>query len=976
MPRIKDETLRRVKTEIDLVGLIKAEGVELTKKGKDLVGLCPFHDDIEPSLVVTPKKNLWHCLGACGIGGGVIDWTMKTRGVTFTEAVTILAEKLTNKSPSAVVANLTSQSDSHPNPSPQLEIPAIPKDQKLLKRVISYYQDRLKETPEALSYLEKRGLVHPELIETFQVGYCDRSLASILPKAGSEEGKKIRQRLKESGLYKPAGGHELFNGCLTFPITDPEGTITEIYGRRIKEDRRLTSHLYLPGPHKGVLNPEAFRGRELILCESVIDALSFWVHGFENVTALYGTEGFSTDHKELIRSQGIKRIILALDNDEAGNRAALRIGKELFEIGPEPFKIHLPQGLDINEVLLLQKDPEKRRQALKKLLGNAERMPFKSPASQQKAAKKESERLASDLPSLAAETPECNPTPVESDRNVNSVKFSADPGATFDTGKEATDRKPEKPLDSEPEVKGEEIFTRFGPRQYRIRGLFKNLSFEVLRVNIRVSLGDPYHLDTLDLYQAKARNHYIKEAAEELGIKETVIKTDLGKMLLKLEELQVEAIEKKLKPEEKEIVLSPAQETEALDFLRSKDLVKRIGEDFKTCGMVGEEANCLAGYLAATSRKLDKPLAVMIQSSSAAGKSTLMDAVLQFMPEEEQLRFTAMTGQSLFYMGEEELVHKILAISEGEGAERATYALKTLQSEGKLKIASTSKDPKTGRLETQSYDVKGPTQMFATTTLEIDEELQNRNLILTVDESEKQTQAIQQAQRLEETFLGLQADKRKERLIVLHQNAQRLLKAVPVINPYAHHLTFPSHLLRLRRDNKKYLTLIRTITLLYQYQRETKESFLGIKTGGHIESTIDDILLANALCEEIFKRSLDELTPQTRRCLTVISELVESTSEKEAITPLEVRFTRKALREFSGFSDFQVRTHLRRLVDLEYLFIEQGAFGQRFVYGQLYSAKDEKDKPSFMGLIDRKTLEKKIVAEKKKDPSGKHLSKP
>lgn len=962
MPKIKDEILRRVKTEIDLVGLIQAEGIELTKKGKDLVGLCPFHDDKDPSLVVTPKKNLWHCLGACGIGGGVIDWTMKTQGVDFKEAVSILAGKLNGKPSPAIVANLTSLPDKNATHPAQPETPAIPKDQKLLKRVMDYYHERLKETPEALDYLKTRGLIHLDLVETFQIGYCDRSLASILPRTGSEEGKKIRNRLKETGLYKPKGGHELFNGCLTVPIMDSENNITEIYGRRIKDDRRLASHLYLPGAHKGVFNLKAFQGRELILCESIIDALSFWVHGFENVTALYGTEGFTNDHKILLTTQGINRVILALDNDKAGNRSSVRIGRELFEIGLEPFKVHLPQGLDINEVMLLQEGADKRRQALKKLLDHAERMLFKERVPQKEAAKEGKDSLATDLPSLAADMTESDPTPKASDSSTDSVKTQEEPA----TSKEMPVQKPEKPVDGALEVKGEEIFTNFGPRQYRIRGLFKNLSFEVLRVNMRVGVGDPYHLDTLDLYQSKARDHYIKKAAEELGIKETVIKADLGKILLKLEELQVEAIEKKLKPEEKEIVLSPAQETEALDFLKSKDLVKRIAEDFKTCGMVGEEANCLAGYLAATSRKLDKPLAVMIQSSSAAGKSTLMDAVLQFMPEEEQLRFTAMTGQSLFYMGEEDLVHKILAISEGEGADKATYALKTLQSEGKLKIASTSKDPKTGRLETQSYDVKGPTQMFATTTMEIDEELQNRYLIITVDESEQQTKAIQQAQRLEETFLGLQADKRKERLVALHQNAQRLLKPVPVINPYAHHLTFPSHRLRLRRDNKKYLTLVRTVTLLYQYQRETKESFFGIKTGGHIESTIDDILLANALCEEIFKRSLDELTPQTRRLLTIVTELVESISEKEAIPPLEVRFTRKALRDFSGFSDNQIRVHLRRLVDLEYLFCEQGSQGRLFVYGQLYSAKDEKDNPIFMGLIDRKALEKKIAAEKKR----------
>ena len=85
-----------------------------------------------------------------------------------------------------------------------------------------------------------------------------------------------------------------------------------------------------------------------------------------------------------------------------------------------------------------------------------------------------------------------------------------------------------------------------------------------------------------------------------------------------------------------------------------------------------------------------------------------MDAVLGFVPGEDRVRFSAMTGQSLFYMGETDLAHKVLAVAEEEGAERASYALKLLQSEGELSIASTGKDTATGRLVTHTYTVTGP----------------------------------------------------------------------------------------------------------------------------------------------------------------------------------------------------------------------------------------------------------------------------
>ena len=125
-----------------------------------------------------------------------------------------------------------------------------------------------------------------------------------------------------------------------------------------------------------------------------------------------------------------------------------------------------------------------------------------------------------------------------------------------------------------------------------------------------------------------------------------------------------------------------------------------------------------------------------------------MEAVLELFPEEECIKYSAMTGQSLYYLGETDLKHKILAIVEEEGAEKASYALKLLQSEGELTIASTGKDPHTGRMETQEYHVEGPVMIFLTTTaIDIDEELQNRCLTLSVDESQSQTQRIHARQR-------------------------------------------------------------------------------------------------------------------------------------------------------------------------------------------------------------------------------------
>ena len=130
----------------------------------------------------------------------------------------------------------------------------------------------------------------------------------------------------------------------------------------------------------------------------------------------------------------------------------------------------------------------------------------------------------------------------------------------------------------------------------------------------------------------------------------------------------------------KPIEISEEERSAALELLRDPHLLERIVADFERCGVVGEETNKLVGYVAAVSRHLEAPLAVIVQSSSAAGKSSLMEAVLAFLPEEQRVQYSAMTGQSLFYMGETDLKNKVLAIVEEEGAQRAAYALKLLQS--------------------------------------------------------------------------------------------------------------------------------------------------------------------------------------------------------------------------------------------------------------------------------------------------------
>ena len=456
---------------------------------------------------------------------------------------------------------------------------------------------------------------------------------------------------------------------------------------------------------------------------------------------------------------------------------------------------------------------------------------------------------------------------------------------------------PELPTDSiDADVTDHEIKITLEKRLYRIRGLQNNMSYEQLKINLLVSMNDVVHVDQLELYNAKARQHFIKQASIELGVQEETIKKDIGKVLLKLESLQDEQIKNTLeKKTETVIKLTDGEQLAALDLLKDPQLMQRILNDFEHCGVVGEAVNKQVGYLAAVSRKLENPLAIMVQSSSAAGKSSLMESVLAFMPEEERIQYSAMTGQSLFYMGEKDLKHKILAIAEEEGASNASYALKLLQSEGHVSIASTGKNATTGNLETQEYKVEGPVMLFSTTTaIDLDEELLNRCITLSVDESREQTQAIHTIQRQRRTLEGQRARKDKKKLISLHQNAQRLLRTLGVINPYADDLTFLNDKTRMRRDHEKYLGLIDAIALLHQYQREIVTDEYDGELTDYVVVTLEDIALANQLAHEVLGRSLDELPPQTRKLLNHIHDMVVKTCQQEKLEKSGYRFTRKA----------------------------------------------------------------------------------
>ena len=512
--------------------------------------------------------------------------------------------------------------------------------------------------------------------------------------------------------------------------------------------------------------------------------LTFWSAGLRNVTASLGLDGFTDEHLEALKAFTIRRVLVAYRHTEAGDRAAEKVSERLVAAGHEVFRLRFPLGLDANDYAL-REGPER----LAELVRRAEWQDAGGAPSAE-----EPPTAAAPVAPVASPMPAAGPAPIDA------------------------------------EVTDTDVVMTFDDRRYRARGLEKNHSLERMKVNLLVSRDGLMHVDTLDLYASRARSYFIKQAATELYTEEETVKRDLARVLLKLEALQEEQIRRRLTvTEPKPVELTDQERHEALQLLKAPNLLERILEDYDRCGLVGEETNKEALYLACVSRRLENPLAVMIQSSSGTGKTSLLSATLALMPTEDQIQYSALTGQALYYMGRTALKHKILAVAEEAGVAEASYALKLLQSDGVLRIASAGKDTETGRNQTQEYEVEGPVvALLATTAESPDPELQNRCLTLRVNED----------------------------------------------------------------------------------------------------------------------------LAQTRQLLVLVDDYVGQRSQREDKSRLELRFTQRELREALGWGDFQLRRHLVRLIELEYVLVHRTKRGNQREYELLYDGQGRDGEPFVLGLID------------------------
>jgi len=321
---------------------------------------------------------------------------------------------------------------------------------------------------------------------------------------------------------------------------------------------------------------------------------------------------------------------------------------------------------------------------------------------------------------------------------------------------------------------------------------------------------------------------------------------------------------------------------------------------------------------------LINPLAGSIRSSSSSGKSLVIEISKKLMVKDAVIDLSRMTPNTLFYQGLRDpncIQYRFLIIAENVGAKEANYPIRLLLSEKKLSLWTTiDKEPVEIRLN-------GPVSYIDTSTSQIvHEETSNRLLDIALNDSIEQNRAVLEYKK-RRAINGWNENEQHE-IIQRHQAAQRLLKSMDVIIPYAMEIQFPYHQTRTRRDFQKFIDLISVIAYLHQYQRE-KVSLNGKE---YIKADVFDYEIAYNLIESIIKRSLDELKPKSRELYQITKEFVNNKARKNGQNFHDINFARNDIVKHSEWSLRQVRTHIDDLINCEYIRIVSGNKGTEYVY--------------------------------------------
>jgi DNA primase len=766
----------------------------------------------------------------------------------------------------------------------------------IIEKIFSYFHSSIKKgsAKKAMEYLQLRGLwplsgVESAGLSEVEIGYN----AAQFHHRGriSQEDMKL---CEQAGLLIPSKNGSVANfsytpwakDCIIFPLKDKTGNIVSLYGRSIvgkdamhgvstgKPASSAGKHFYLksrrglypcypvrPGSDSGAPRLTSSAGK-LILTEAIIDAATLLqlpeVGKQYQVLSLYGTNGFTQEHKEAIQSWGSsgignKEVIIFFDGDKPGREAILRTANEVYSIDTKLriTAVETPDEEDINSLYLNYGE-----EAILQLLEER-----KSVAVSLEDVK--TQCIASQSPPEPA---------VLNTQNPQYIIFH-----------------PSRQAGTSPEL---EIILLGGINMNQLDRLRVTIKISNIGTAAMpcVSSGGSSGMalrHTLDLYHSDYLEKLINKASEQLEIGTSTLRNAMAELIDKVEQYRLQKVEslKEQRPQERK--LTEERVKKAIEYLSHENLMERTNADIGRTGMIGEENNRLLMYLVFTSRLREQPLHIISLGASGTGKTYLQEKVSELIPEHHKLEITILSENAFYYFGQKELKNKLVLIEDMDGAENVLYPLRELQSKKRISKTIPIKDSK-GNLKTITLKVEGPICLAGTTTKEkLYEDNANRSLLIYLDNSSQHKEHIMDYQR--KLSAGKVATKQELQLIEFFKDMQTVLKPVKVRNPFAEYLVIPEHVFKPLRTNSHYLAFIETITFYHQYQREIKTTNAdGEPVEPYIETTLEDIEWANKLLKDVLLAKADELPKAIRQFFESLKSWMQAANKNSFYTK-EVR---------------------------------------------------------------------------------------
>lgn len=716
-------------------------------------------------------------------------------------------------------------------------------------------------------------------------------------KEGLPRSPKAQEYLKERGLeglqevgYNSGISWKKLKQCITFPLKDKAENITSLYGRRIinstpgfKESHSVEfgKHYYSEN-RKGLYpNYPPQETETLIITEAIIDAASLLqctdaIHCV-SILAAYGTNGLTTEHTQAINQlPKLQEIIFFFDGDNAGKEGVIKNTEKLQHLKCKITSVPTPDGEDVNSMFVTY-----GKEAILQLI--EERQPVNNESAEQLANIGEQTSFS-----------------IEPDLNEKEISTSTN--YQINTS----------PLDTSQQNK---IIYQTQTARYIIKGsLPKTFDRMVVSLDVQcLETGTKYRC-RLDLYEEKQTRKEAREASEKLELRSDLVENDLSQLTDLLEEYRDNQLQQTTEESNNDKPLSLPEQAITKTFLSEppsetvKPLIWRFNDLIGQSGIVGEEKNRIFLFVIASSHKMKDTLHALIQGSSGSGKTHLLSKIAALMPPERVVKFTRVTENSFYNYDEFFFRNKLICLEDIDGLkEEALFAWRELISNNQLSSSTSQKD-ENGNIRSAQRIVRGPmASICATTHGAIYEDNMSRLFIIAVDESKEQTERIMQYQSLAASGI---ADKEKENEAKeFLQNCIRMLKPLKVINPYADKIKLPPQAHKIRRLHELFLSFVKQVTLIHQYQRKRDGQ-------GRVITEPEDLKIAVEIMFDSIFLKVDELDGSLRQFFESLKTYLE---EKPNASQYE--FTRLEIRQATGVSNTGLHRYLNALIDLEYISI-------------------------------------------------------